>query len=236
MERESALPTFTTACRNCGAVLGGVFCAHCGQEHRHDRLRFRDWVRDVLDASANLESRILRTIIELTVRPGRMVAEYVAGRRVPFVSPPRYAIATCALWWFAVYLNDEAQTSTDWWVEYGQLVNLASVPFIALVIQLPFLGSRYNYVETLSLALYITGQQFLLRVGFAVAGLLGANALAVGLIDSAFFLVYTSWALWQFYAGRVRLRALRIFGAVLGILIFGTILNLALMRSAALLG
>jgi hypothetical protein len=37
------------------------------------------------------------------------------GRRAPFVSPVRYAIATCALWFFAVVLvNDEAQTSSIW--------------------------------------------------------------------------------------------------------------------------
>jgi len=227
MEQNPAIPAFTSTCRNCGAELGGMFCSHCGQEHRHDRLRFRDWLQDAIDSAASLDSRVWRTIAALTVRPGHMARDYVAGQRAPFVSPLRYAVATCALWWFAVMLNDEAQTSAVWWVEYAQFINLVSIPFIAAAYQAPFLGSRYNYVETLAFALYTTGQVFLWRVGFAVSGLIFESAgLLLTYIDSALYLVYTAWALWQFHTGRVRWLPLRIVGALLG----------ALLLSAALYG
>lgn len=229
MEQDPAIPTFTSTCRNCGAELGGTFCSRCGQEHRHERLRFSYWLQDVIDAAGSLDSRVWRTIAALTVRPGRMVRDYVDGRRAPFVSPLRYALATCALWWFAVTLNDEAQTSTVWWIEYGQLINLASIPFIAAMYQLPLLGSRYNYAETLAFTLYTTGHVFLWRVGFAIAGLfVEGHADIFNYVDSALYLVYTAWALWQFYAGRVRWLPLRVVGALFGALLFSTALAVVL--------
>jgi hypothetical protein len=229
MSDSSAVPMFTSTCTNCGAALGGTFCSQCGQEHRHERLRVGYWLHDALDTAASLDSRIWRTIAALTVRPGRMAREYVEGRRAPFVSPLRYAVATCALWFFAVVLvNDEAATSAIWWVEYGQLINLASVPFMAAAYQLPFLDSRYNYAETLSFALYATGHLFLWRAALAVTSLVGAPANALLVADNVLYFGYTAWALWQFHAGRVRWRPLRIFGALVGASIFGAALNVAL--------
>ena len=228
MEQNPAAPSFTSTCHNCGAALGGTFCSQCGQEHRHERLRLGDWLRDLLDAAANLDSRSWRTIAALTVRPGRMVREYVDGRRAPFVTPLRYSLATCALWWFAVMLNDEASSSTVWWLQYGQWINLASVPVVAITYQLPFLGSRYNYAVFLTFSLYTTGHVFLWRAGMGVAGVLGAPGIPLAIADNVLYLAYTSWALWQFSAGKVGWRALRILGALVGSIAFGTALNLAL--------
>jgi hypothetical protein len=228
MEQSPAIPTFTSTCLNCGAGLGGRFCSHCGQDHRHERLRVSDWVRDAIDAGASLDSRIWRTIAELTLRPGRMASEYVAGRRAPFVGPLRYAIATCALWFFFAIMANDAEAAAVWWVEYGQLINLASLPFIAATYQLPFLASRYHYAETLSFTLYTTGHVFLWRAGLAVAALFDAPNNVLLWIDSVLFLAYTSWALWQFHAGRVRWLPLRILAALLVMLIFSSALNVAL--------
>jgi hypothetical protein len=233
MSSSSSVPAFTNTCYNCGAALAGAFCSACGQEHRHERLRAGDWLRDVLDAFTTLDSRIWRTVAALTERPGRMAQEYVAGSRAPFVSPLRYALGTCALWWFGVALvNDAAGTEAAWWIEYGQLVNLASVPFLALAMQWPFLASRYNYAETLSFALYTTGHVFLWRAGLALIGFIGDPGNVLDYADSALYFAYTAWALWQFHAGRVGRRALRVLGALFGILVFSTVLAVALAMLA----
>jgi hypothetical protein len=230
MAHDSSIPAFTSICRNCGAELGGTFCSRCGQEHRHERLSVGYWLHDALGAVASLDSRIWRTVAALTIRPGRMVADYVAGRHAPFVSPLRYAIATCALWLFlAVMANDATGGATvPWWVQYGQIINLASLPFMAATYQLPFLKSGYNYAETLSFTLYTGGHLFLWRAGLAVAAAFGAPNNVLLLIDNVLFFAYTSWALWQFHAGRAGWRPLRIFGALLGASIFGAALNVAL--------
>lgn len=223
----AGIPTFTTTCLNCGAPLNGQFCASCGQNHRHERLSVTDWLGDVVGGITNLESRILHTIFDLTRRPGAMVRDYVEGRRARYISPARYALATCALWWLAVSLNPES--SALWWVEYGQLINLASLPVIALFVQLPFAGSGRNYAESLAFMFFVSGHAFLWRVLLALSAFVDAPALVVSIFDQVLFLAYFVWALWGFYRGRVRLLALRIVGGVLGLLIVGGALNLALM-------
>ena len=105
---------------------------------------------------------------------------------------------------------------------------MASVPFVALTYQLPVLGSRYNYAEFLIFSLYATGQVFLWRAGMGFAGALGAPTIPLAVADNVLYLGYTSWALWQFSAGKVGWRALRILGALVASTVFGTALNLAL--------
>jgi hypothetical protein len=92
----------------------------------------------------------------------------------------------------------------------------------------PFLASRYNYAETLSFALYTTGHVFLWRAGLALIGFIGDPGNVLDYADSALYLVYTAWALWQFHAGRVAWRALRVLGALVGVLLFSTALAVAL--------
>jgi hypothetical protein len=145
------------------------------------------------------------------------------------VGPLRYAVATCALWLLiAVLATDAAGGAVPWWVEYGQIINLASLPFLAATYQLPFLKSGYNYAETLSFTLYTGGHLFLWRAGLAVAGAFGAPNNLLLSIDFVLFLIYTSWALWQFHAGRVGWRPLRILVALVAAQIFGAALNLGL--------
>ncbi|MBI4409896.1 MAG: DUF3667 domain-containing protein [Gemmatimonadetes bacterium] len=91
-------------CRNCAAPLVGRFCAQCGQEDEDlDRPFFR-LVGDVLGEFFSLDSRVARTI-PLLLRPGRLTAEYVSGRRARFVLPVRLYIVSSALFLAAVALT-----------------------------------------------------------------------------------------------------------------------------------
>lgn len=130
IRRSSGVPSFTNTCLNCGSGLSGAYCFECGQGHRHARLRLRDWLSDVIDGIANLDSRILNTVIGLSLRPGLVARDYVQGRRVGYVSPARYALVACALWWLAVSLNPHAAqaASASWQVGYGQFLRFGELP------------------------------------------------------------------------------------------------------------
>jgi len=228
---SDAVPVFTSECRNCGAVLHGVYCSRCGQSHRRDRLRVRDWVEDFVGALTDADSRVLRTVLGLTLRPGQAAREYVEGHRIGYVAPFRYALGTCALWWLAVASNPGA-ASLGWVVKYGQALNLALVPLLALPVLLSFARSGYNYAEQLALNFYVTGQVFLWRVPLALAYLLGPAvapfAIYINLFDQLLFWAYFAWALWGFHRGRVRLMPLRIIAAEVGVTLVGALANVAL--------
>jgi len=224
-------PTFTTECRNCGTALHGEFCSRCGQGHRHERLRVRDWVADCVGALTDADSRVLHTLLGLALRPGQTAREYVEGHRIPYVAPLRYALGTCALWWLAVASNPGA-ASLGWVVKYGQALNLALVPVLTLPVLLSFARSGYNYAEQLAFNFYVIGQVFLWRAPLALAYLLGPAvapfALYINLFDQLLFWAYFAWALWGFHRGRVRFMPLRIVGAEVGVTLVGAAANVAL--------
>lgn len=237
LARVRGLPSFTTVCRNCGSTLHGEFCSACGQGHRHERLRIRDWIGDVVDGVVSLESRTAQTVLGLTLRPGQVARDYVDGGRVRYVSPARYALATCALWWLAVALNPGSSTAapTIWWVKYGEFVNLATIPLLVPAVQLAFIGSRYNYAEYLGFLLLTTGQLFLGRAAFAAFAAFALSTvvasrsatIAVGAIDQLLSIAYLSWALWGFHRREVRWLPARIVAAMLGMVIVSSLVGVA---------
>jgi len=82
------------SCLNCGEVLVGPFCCRCGQEDVALHPSVRQLVSELLGEIFSFDTRLLRTLRPLLMRPGALTRDYLAGRRVRFVSPLKiYLIA-----------------------------------------------------------------------------------------------------------------------------------------------
>ncbi len=77
----------TENCLNCGEVLRGQHCSHCGQRAKVRVLSLGTLVRDLLGDITNFDSRIWRTLKPLAFSPGSLTVEYLRGRRTHY-SPP----------------------------------------------------------------------------------------------------------------------------------------------------
>jgi hypothetical protein len=77
----------TENCLNCGEVLRGQHCSHCGQRAKVRVLSLGTLVRDLLGDITNFDSRIWRTLKPLAFSPGTLTVEYLRGRRTHY-SPP----------------------------------------------------------------------------------------------------------------------------------------------------
>lgn len=75
------------ACLNCGETLLGPYCWNCGQEDLDLHRPLRQLAREATGDLLNLDTRLLRTLGPLFFRPGFLIREYLAGRRVHFVPP-----------------------------------------------------------------------------------------------------------------------------------------------------
>lgn len=76
------------ACRNCGAPLSARYCGACGQRALDpDERRLGHLLRDAFGALTNLDGRAWRTFIALLFRPGQLSRDYIAGRRIFWLSP-----------------------------------------------------------------------------------------------------------------------------------------------------
>jgi hypothetical protein len=77
----------TENCLNCGEVLRGQHCSHCGQRAKVRVLSLGTLLRDLFGDITNFDSRIWRTVRPLALSPGTLTVDYLRGRRTHY-SPP----------------------------------------------------------------------------------------------------------------------------------------------------
>lgn len=79
----------TENCLNCGEVLTGQHCSHCGQRASVQVISLWGLIRDFLGDVFDWDSRVWRTLRPLAFRPGLLTQEYLRGRRAHYTPPFR---------------------------------------------------------------------------------------------------------------------------------------------------
>jgi hypothetical protein len=90
-------------CPNCSAELGFEYCPRCGQRRIHPQdLSARHYFRELADEVATFHERFktLRTLRKLLV-PGLLSAEFLAGRRQPYLTPFKVYVVCAAMFFLA---------------------------------------------------------------------------------------------------------------------------------------
>lgn len=76
-----------TCCLNCGKTYEGNYCPHCGQQAKTRRLHLMDMLSDFVGSLVGGDNKFLCSCRYLVTRPGRMVYDYVVGKRAGFYNP-----------------------------------------------------------------------------------------------------------------------------------------------------
>lgn len=199
-----------SACTHCGNDQVAAYCAACGQRVRPGRLALRSSVGHAVSEFLGVERGLLRTAIDLTLRPGRVAGEYLAGRTRPYMNPIRYFLLMVTLAQLVVIAfgvveqfargaisargegdaESVASSIGEYWVVFGALM----VPIFAFFARALFRGGR-NYAEHLALQFFFIGHAALiLSLAFSVEsfGTTATDALAIVLLAGA--------PLWHAYA------------------------------------
>ena len=100
---EPPEPARPRRCENCGAQLLGEHCYSCGQSTRGLVRHFSSIMGDFFDTVLNIDSRVIRTIGPLFAKPGYLTLEYIAGRRVRYVTPVRLFFFLTIVMFFAIH-------------------------------------------------------------------------------------------------------------------------------------
>jgi Protein of unknown function (DUF3667) len=101
-----------TGCLNCGTALkpDQYFCPNCGQKTGIPRITTRSLIRDFLQTILHAEKGIFNLLRGLMIHPGRVVTEYVEGKRKKYFNPFSF-LALCIAFmvlmnnWFKPYLE-----------------------------------------------------------------------------------------------------------------------------------
>ncbi len=95
-------------CANCGAVLAGPYCGHCGQRaHLHSSIG--DVVHEFIHGITHLDGKAWTTLPMLLFRPGQLTRDYISGRRARYIGPVPLFLMVVFLMFFAlsfVSVND----------------------------------------------------------------------------------------------------------------------------------
>lgn len=89
-------------CTNCGELAAAVYCAHCGERQpSHHDLTVGHFAHETVHELVHLDSKLFRTLRELTLKPGHITAEYFAGRKTRYIAPLRLFLTFFALQFIA---------------------------------------------------------------------------------------------------------------------------------------
>jgi len=99
----------TENCLNCGEVLTGQHCSHCGQRARVRVLSLWGLVKDALGDLTNFDSRIWRTLFPLLFRPGKVTQEYLRGKRTSYTPPFRMYLILSIGFFLLATIDDPGQ-------------------------------------------------------------------------------------------------------------------------------
>lgn len=98
-----------THCLNCGTPLTGPFCSACGQHDFDFHRSFRHVFMEALESILHFDGKFFQNLVTLLFRPGRLTADFNAGKRASQVPPFRLYIFTA----FVFFLVLAATSSTD---------------------------------------------------------------------------------------------------------------------------
>lgn len=173
-------------CKNCGSTVQDKYCPHCGQKISVSRITLASLVRDLPHAVFHVDKGFLYNFTKLFRQPGRMINEYLAGRRRPFYHPASYLVVALVLNYLVVKIIDlhfydehelvsmqplEAKAITDydamqwWFLEHTYIYILIAIPVSTffLWMMLRWLKKNYNLAETAAIILFTIAQGVLIQ-------------------------------------------------------------------------
>jgi hypothetical protein len=96
----------TENCLNCGEVLTGQHCSHCGQHAKVRVLSLWGLMKDVIGDLLDADSRVWRTLVPLAFRPGLLTQEFLRGRRARYTPPFRMYLVLSLVFFVLASLSD----------------------------------------------------------------------------------------------------------------------------------
>lgn len=94
-------------CQNCGTPLQGPYCHRCGQHDFDINQSFGHTFLEALENFFHFDTKLFRNVVTLLFRPGRLTAEFNAGKRATQMPPFRLYVFVSFLFFFLTFLGED---------------------------------------------------------------------------------------------------------------------------------
>jgi len=226
-------------CKNCGEKVVGMYCSHCGQKMAEKRISFQYIWHETLHFFTHFEKGFLFTSWNMLAKPGRVVTDFVKGKRKMYQPPVSFFLIWITIYLLLLYIVEKIfgenvvidykeyfgpTSTTKFAVSHLSIVLLVVIPFQALYFYWLVAWKKYNYFESFVVAMYYLGTVILLQCVFVILAIIihpmiGAS---IALIYSdPLKIIYLAWAITNtIKLFRVKKKFIRI--VVFAVLAFGT--------------
>lgn len=89
-----------TACLNCGQPLDRTdkYCPNCSQANSIKKLTLKDFFDEFFSNLINYDSKLLKTLYTMMVKPGTITKDYIKGKRISYTNPFRFLFSLAFLY------------------------------------------------------------------------------------------------------------------------------------------
>ncbi|UJH68171.1 DUF3667 domain-containing protein [Allomuricauda sp. SCSIO 65647] len=97
-----------TKCLNCGHPLdvSDKYCPNCSQANSTKKLVLKDFFDEFFSSLVNYDSKLLKTLYALLVKPGTITKDYVRGKRVSYTNPFRFLLSLAFIYFLMFTYNN----------------------------------------------------------------------------------------------------------------------------------
>ena len=87
-------------CLNCGHPLdiSDKYCPNCSQANSTKKLVLRDFWDEFFSSLINYDSKLIKTLYAMLLRPGTITKDYVNGKRITYTNPFRFLLSLAFLY------------------------------------------------------------------------------------------------------------------------------------------
>ncbi len=205
-------------CKNCGTEISDKYCPHCGQEKITGRLEIKHIFKEVTHGLFHWESSIFNTCKELILHPGKVIRDYIGGKRKSYIKPFTYFIFIQTIFvlifhWLSGkyfdFMTATVQVTGDMTVTEQEKVHLiqqevqhlvsANINYLNFVMPLIFAlyikiflkkKTGINYAESVVFGLYVIGTTLLFSMVFMLLSWISPAIWNLRLVASEVFMIY----------------------------------------------
>lgn len=106
----------TPNCTNCSYkfIYANNYCPVCGQKNHNLRIPLKHLLEEIIETTLHFDSKTIRTVKKLLLKPGFLSLEFNSGRRADYVPPIRlYVLISFVFFFLLSFLSGGHKSETD---------------------------------------------------------------------------------------------------------------------------